>query len=145
MLKKLFHILFITTFFTSCNSQIANPKSLGKRILDLDKITFDENIDTLFSKVKHRKLPITDGYYDKEKKKTVTTDTLAFDIRISKKTPNQPLFYFLDKNFTEDYLVSIYTDKKNNFRAFSFSDFRKEPYDNILKKYRRSMVNIRLN
>ena len=147
MLKQNIFIVIITVLFISCTAQETNPKYIGNEILDLDKITFNESIDTLFSKVLHRKLPITDGYYDVINKKTVITDTLAFDVRISKKTPNQPLFYFLDKKFTEDYLVDFYTDSENNFKAISFSSLRKESYNDVLNmmrnKYKKHEVYIK--
>ncbi|QNK63237.1 hypothetical protein H7F33_01570 [Pedobacter sp. PAMC26386] len=132
-------------FVQNCEGQVKeNPKYLGVKFgdFDLDKITFKEDINTLFSKVKYIKLPRKDTYYDEVKKQEVIRDTLAFEYKIDPDDPNRETTYFLDRALRGD-LVFFFVDKSNRLKAFSFfisgtEDLSKkvEQIDNKYKQYR---------
>lgn len=59
---KFLLLFLITVSLSNCSSQTKdNPKYLGHEFgnFDLDKVTFKENIDTLFSKIDHANLDRT--------------------------------------------------------------------------------------
>jgi hypothetical protein len=114
----------ILLMFTSCKAQEKNPEYLGIKygVFDLDKITFLENVDMLFSKVeKYYKRPVDDGYFDEKLKKFMTTDTLYYTYRVSPKLVTQGMFKFKDFNIKSNEAIDFYMDKARNFRRIEVS------------------------
>ncbi len=143
-------ITFLCLVLQGCTSQ--NTKQFGEGLYDLDAIDFTVPLDTLAIKIPYNiTLPLTDGYYDKELKKEVVTDTFAYQRKIkglksfNDKT-NSPLFYFINTDFKTGF-VSFYLDRNENFVAFSFFESREKPFDDILNvlraKYKQYEVSIK--
>lgn len=82
-MMKIYKLLFFLNFtllFIGCNGQ-ENPHYIGKKfgIFDLDKVTFEENVDSLFSKVNKNDLILIvgkDSYFDTIQKKKFTPTQL---------------------------------------------------------------------
>ena len=95
----LYHILIYTILlfmFVSCHGQ-GNPNYIGAKYgaFDLDKITFSERLDTLFSKTeKYYKMPKGEELFDKQLGKYVIGDTLYHIYRISPKNVAEGTFRF---------------------------------------------------
>lgn len=123
------------TLFQNCQSQTKeNPKFLGSEngIFDFDKVTFKENIDTLFSKVKNE-------YYKNQIKDNgqLIGSQVFYDIESNKATN----IFFIDENYKATKPIFI-VDKNNVFFMISSSfktDFPPvkifERINNKFKKY----------
>lgn len=114
-------LLPISVFlFSGCNGQ-ENPKYIGKEfgVFDLDKITFKENLDTLFSKSDFFIITNKDSHFDTLQKKQIYTDTLAYIYRIPHaKVDGQ--YGFKNLNI-KDKVVSFTADNNKKFRKVDFS------------------------
>ena len=122
---KLFFFLSFTFLFIGCNGQ-ENPNYIGTKFgtFDLNKIKFEENIDTLFSKINKNDLILIVGknsYFDTIQKKEVYTDTIEYVYRIPQAKIGG-LYSF--KNFKiKDNVVSFYSDSLKRFRRVDFSTY----------------------
>lgn len=122
---KLFFFLNFSFLFIGCNGQ-ENPNYIGTKFgtFDLNKIKFEENIDTLFSKINRNDLILIVGknsYFDTIQKKEVYTDTIEYVYRIPQ-AKIEGLYSF--KNFKiKDNVVSFYTDSQKRFRRVDFSTY----------------------
>jgi hypothetical protein len=135
----------------SCQSQNKpNPVALGtgNGDFDLDQITFKEDANTLFSKVKFIKLPRMNKYYDKVKKENVLVDTPAFEYKVANEDKGKVNTYFLDRSLKQD-LVFFFTDKSSRLKAFSMLMFQKQDFasriEQIRKKYGNYEVKLKPN
>ncbi len=123
--------------FSNCNGQ-KNPKYLGKEYgsFDLDRITFDENLDSLFSKVDKADLILIEGkdsYYDTIQKKEINTNVTEYVYRM-RRTKADGVYVFKDFKI-KDAVVSFYTDKDKIFRRADFSTYMTtKEYNDLLNK-----------
>ena len=139
-MMKIYKILFFLNFtllFIGCNGQ-ENPHYIGKKfgIFDLDKVTFEENVDSLFSKVNKNDLILIvgkDSYFDTIQKKEIYTDTIEYVYRIPH-AKIENLYSF--KTFKiKDKVVSFYTDNQKRFRRIDFSTYMtKDEYKDLIAK-----------
>ncbi|SFC44772.1 hypothetical protein [Kaistella jeonii] len=124
-LYRLLVFLNLTFLIIGCNGQ-ENPNYIGKQYgtFKLEKITFKENLDSLFSKVNKDNLIFIvgkDSYFDTIKKKQIYTDTTDYVYRIPHAKMDS-IYSF--KNFKlKDVVVSFYTDKQKRFRRVDFSTY----------------------
>ena len=138
---KLYRLLFFLNFtllFTACNGQ-KNPDYIGQKFgtFDLDKIKFDENLDTLFSKVSKADLILIIGkysYFDTIQKKQIWTDTVEDYIYRIPHAKIEGLYSF--KNFKiKNKVVSFYADNQKRFRRVDFSiNMTEKEYANLIGK-----------
>ncbi|RZL34328.1 MAG: hypothetical protein EOO96_10165 [Pedobacter sp.] len=116
------HLMLI---FSSCTGQ-NNPKYIGKKfgVFNLDKISFDENLDTLFSKSDFFVIADKNSYYDTIKNKEIYTDTMAYIYRI----PHAKVdgLYSFKGIKIKDKVVSFTADKNKKFRKLDFSIYISE-------------------
>ncbi|MDO6811225.1 hypothetical protein Q4603_21590 [Zobellia galactanivorans] len=124
-------------FLCSCHTQ-NNPKYIGLEYgtLNLDNISFNENIDTLFSKIPYIRFTKTSN--DLFRASNIDNDTLAFEYRVKKENQSKQLYYFLHEDLSDE-MISFYSDKYKNLKAISFLiSTKKKPIeivDKIRKKY----------
>lgn len=150
-MKSNFYILLAVInllMIQGCHSQNSiNPKYLGGDF-DLDKVTFKEDVNVLFSKVQYIKLPRKDTYFDNVKKQDIVKDTLAFEYKVDEADRAKVNTYFLDRSLKYD-MVFFFTDKNNHFKAFSF--FMSQDHDftqqiaQIDEKYKKYKVKLKPN
>ena len=112
-------MFMIVTLTIGCKAQTSiQPKYIGKAYgkLDLEKIDFNENIDTLFSKTDHWILPETqEKYVDSNKPLSYVLDTMNFIYRIKNaKLNNNNQFKFGDININLNH-VDFYVTKAGKF------------------------------
>lgn len=133
-------LLFLTTLFfiTSCNGQ-KNPDYIGHKfgVFDLDKINFDENLDTLFSKVSKDDLILIIGkysYFDTIQKKQIRTDTIENYFYRIPHAKSEGLYSF--QNFKiKNKVVSFYADNQKRFRRVDFAiDMTEKEYARLIAK-----------
>lgn len=107
-------------FFSGCSGQ-DNPKYIGKKFgtFKLDKITFDENLDTLFSKSEFFVITDKNSHFDTLQKKQIWTDTMAYIYRI----PHAKVdgLYSFKGLKIKDKVVSFTSDKNKKFRKLDFA------------------------
>ena len=138
---KLFRLLFFLIFtllLSACNGQ-KNPDYIGHEFgtFDLDKINFEENIDTLFSKVNKANLILIVGkysYFDTIQQKQILTDTIEDYLYRIQYEKIEGLYSF--KKFKiKDKVISFYADNQKRFRRvdFSINMTEKEYFDLISK------------
>ena len=140
-MRELYKLLFLLSFillFTSCNGQ-KNPDYIGQKFgtFDLDKIKFEENLDTLFSKVNKADLILIVGkysYFDTGQKKQIWTDTIEDYIYRIPHEKIEGLYSF--KNFKiRDHVVSFYADNHKRFRRVDFSiSMTEKEYSDLISK-----------
>ncbi|MDQ0639992.1 hypothetical protein QF042_003557 [Pedobacter sp. W3I1] len=107
----------------SCNGQ-ENPGYIGAKygVLDLDKITFSEQLDTLFSKTeKYYKLPKGEEVFDEKLGKYVMADTLYHIYRIPAKNVAEGTFSFKRLEVKPKEVVDFYADHSHRFRKVEVS------------------------
>ncbi|EJL74344.1 hypothetical protein [Chryseobacterium populi] len=135
-MNKRYKLLFnfaVTFLFISCTAQ-ENPNYIGKQFVsfDLNKVTFQENLDTLFSKINKFDLiviPDTNSRFDTLQNK-ISNDPVAFIYRVKHKNTDG-LYSFQNLKVKE--VVSFYTDNQNRFRRVDFAMYLSEPeYQNLL-------------
>ena len=152
-MKTSFYIMLAAVnliIIQSCHSQNSiNPTYLGVKPgdFDLDKVTFKEDVNLLFSKVKYIKLPRMATYLDKKIKQEIK-DTLAFEYKVDKPDRNSVNAYFLVKSLKND-MVFFFVDKSNHLKAVSFfmsqnHDFNQQ-IEQIDEKYKRYKVKLKPN
>ena len=112
-------MLMIVTLTIGCKAQISiQPKYIGKAYgkLDLEKIDFNENIDTLFSKTDHWILPETqEKYVDSNKPLSYVLDIMNFIYRVKNaKLNNNNQFKFGNFNINLDD-ADFYVTKSGKF------------------------------
>jgi|GEM_PF-2773353 len=132
---KFLILIIAMTLFQNCQSQTKkNPKYLGSKYgsFDLGEVTFNEKIDTLFSKVKNE-------YYKNQIKENgqLVGSQVFYDIEANKATN----IFFIDENYKATKPIFI-VDKNNIFFMISSSfktDFPPvkifERINNKFKKY----------
>jgi len=137
-LYKLIFFLNFTLLFTACNGQ-KNPDYIGQKFgtFDLDRIDFEENLDTLFSKVNKADLILIVGkysYFDTIQKKQIWTNTIEDYIYRIPHAKIEGLYCF--KNFKiKDKVVSFYADNQKRFRRVDFSTYMtKDEYKDLISK-----------
>jgi len=119
-MKRYILFTFLCFLFACCKGQ-ENPKHIGKAYgeFDMDKITFDENLDSLFLKTDFFIIVKKDSYFDTIKNKQIWTDTLDYTYRIPHEKATG-LYTF--KNIKiKDEVVSFYSDRNKKFRKADFS------------------------
>lgn len=107
----------------SCNGQ-ENPEYIGARygVLDLDKVTFSEQLATMFSKTeKFYKLPKGDEHFDVKLNRDVATDTVYYIYRISPRFVAEGTFRFKMLDIKPQEVVDFYADDSGNFRKVEVS------------------------
>ena len=136
-LYQLFFFLNLIVLSANCYGQ-GNPKYIGSKYgsFDLDKITFQESPDTLFSKINKADLILLekkDSYFDTKQNKQIYTDIIGRIYRIPH-AKTDGLYSF--KSFIiKDKVVSFYTDSQKRFRRVDFSTYMtKAEYKNLLSK-----------
>lgn len=121
------------TLFQNCQSQTKqNPKYLGSEngIFDLDKATFNENIEILFSKIQYISL---DRTADKSK-------AWVYRNKIDDRNVKRNLISFFD---VENNRINVIADNKKVIQAFtSFVETNKNP-ESIISKLDKNMVPIK--
>lgn len=119
-----FIIIILMTLFQNCQSQTKeNPKYFGSEnvIFDLDKASFNENVEKLFSKVQHVSL---DRTADKSK-------AWVYRNKIGDGNVNPNLIRFFD---IENNRINVITNNKKVIQAFtSFIETNKNPESLISK------------
>ncbi|WP_293312232.1 hypothetical protein [Pedobacter sp. UBA5917] len=111
--------LSLLVVFVACTRQ--NPKYIGKDygVFDIDQVSFNENLDTLFSRSPFFVITKKNSHFDTLQKKEIWTDTLLYTYRIPK-AKVAGLYRF--KNITvKDNVVSFTADKNKKFRKVDFS------------------------
>ncbi len=112
------------TLFQNCQSQTKeNPKYLGFEnvVFDLDKVTFNENVEILFSKINHVSL---DRTADKSK-------AWVYRNKIDDNTVKPKLVSFFD---IENNKINVIANGKKEIQAFtSFIETNKNPESLISK------------
>jgi hypothetical protein len=109
--------------FASCNAQ-ENPRYIGTKygVFDLDKITFSEQLDTLFSKTeKYYKIPKGNEPFDEKLRKYLIRDTLYYIYRIPTKSIAEGTFKFKNLDIKPKAVVDFYADHSYNFRKMEAS------------------------
>lgn len=135
-INRLLIFLNFTLLFIGCNGQ-ENPKYIGKKFgtFDLDKITFEENLDTLFSRTNKTDLIRIVGkysYFDALQKKEIYTDTIEEYVYRIPHEKIEGLYSFKTFNI-KDKVVSFYTDNQRRFRRVDFSiNLTREEYTNLI-------------
>ena len=119
-----FTLIILMALFQNCQSQTKeNPKYLGSEngIFDLDRATFNENVETLFSKVLHVSL---DRTADKSK-------AWVYRNRIGESNVKSNLISFFD---IESNTINVITNSKKVIQAFtSFIETNRNPESLISK------------
>ena len=119
-----FILIILMALFQNCQSQTKeNPKYLGSEngIFDLDRATFNENVETLFSKVQHVSL---DRTADKSK-------AWVYRNRIGESNVKSNLISFFD---IESNRINVITNSKKVIQAFtSFIETNRNPESLISK------------
>lgn len=125
---KIYHLLSLMSLilcFSGCSGH-DNPKYIGKKfgLFQIDKITFDENLDTLFSKSDFFVITDKNSHFDTIQKKEIYTDTLAYIYRI----PHAKVdgLYSFKGLKIKDRVVSFTADKNKKFRKVDFSFYISE-------------------
>lgn len=117
-------LILLMTLFQNCQSQTKeNPKFLGSEngIFDLDKATFNENIETLFSKIQYVSL---DRTADKSK-------AWVYRNKIDDRNLKSNLISFFD---VENNRINVIADNRKVIQAFtSFVETNKNP-ESIISK-----------
>lgn len=117
-------LIILMTLFQNCQSQTKeNPKFLGSEngIFDLDKATFNENIEILFSKIQYISL---DRTADKSK-------AWVYRNKIDNRNVKRNLISFFD---VENNRINVIADNKKVIQAFtSFVEINKNP-ESIISK-----------
>ncbi|MBF6654793.1 hypothetical protein HUE46_01190 [Flavobacterium columnare] len=119
-----FFLIFFLFLLSNCQSQ-QNEKYIGLKygIFDIDKVTFTENIDTLFSKIPHVEiLKEING----RKMRVFRVKSIAQDKKLFK-------YFNIEEGNTEFYL----DDKNNLVRIHQMINTNKNTVDNFLEKVRR--------
>ncbi len=120
----IFILIILMILFQNCQSQTKeNPKYLGAEsgIFDLDKATFNENVETLFSKIQHVSL---DRTADKSK-------AWVYRNKIGDGNVKPNLISFFD---VENYRINVIANNKKVIQAFtSFIETDKNPESLISK------------
>jgi hypothetical protein len=107
----------------NCNAQ-ENPKYIdaGYGVFHLDKITFSEQLDSLFSKTeKYYKLPKGEEYFNDGQKKYALKDTVYYIYRIPSKFVAEGTFRFKNLAIKPKEVVDFYADDSGNFRKIEVS------------------------
>ena len=119
-----FLLIILMTLFQNCQSQTKeNPKYMGAEngIFDLDKATFNENVETLFSKVQHVSL---DRTADKSK-------AWIYRNKMDDGNAQTNLISFFD---IENSRINVITNNKKVIQAFTtFIETDKNPESLISK------------
>lgn len=105
----------------SCKGQ-NNPQYIGAQfgVLDLDKVTFTEQLDTLFSKAgKSYKMAKVDEVLDDQSGKAGSTLHYIYRIPASAATPG--MFSFKKLAIGRNEVVDFYADQGNRFRKVEVS------------------------
>ncbi|MBP2616009.1 hypothetical protein [Chryseobacterium jejuense] len=136
---KFFLLLALFVVFQNCQSQLKeNPKYLGSKegSIDLDKVTFKENIDTLFSKVPHVELDRTN-----EKSKA-----WLYRNKIEDKNAKVSIVNLMELSNNR---VDVIADKDKKIQAFtSFIETNRDPgnlINDLDKKYGKYRVKLKPN
>jgi len=109
--------------FMSCKGQ-ENPRYIGAEygVFDLNKITFGEQLDTLFSKTeKYYKLPKGEEYFDQKQGSYLLKDTLYYIYRILPKFVTEGTFKFKNLDIKPKQVVDFYADHSHHFRKMELS------------------------
>jgi len=115
--------MMLLFMFESCSGQ-DNPPYIGAEYgtFDLDKITFSERLDTLFSKTeKYYKMPKGDEVFDEKSGKYLIRDTLYHMYRTPTKYVAEGTFRFKSLLIKPKEVVDFYTDHLHNFRKVEVS------------------------
>jgi len=108
----------------SCQSQgKPNPKYLGAKFgdFDLDKVTFKENVDSLFSKSKDYFIRAEkNSAFSTKVKREPLKDTVGFQYFLDIETNKSLKVFFFDKRFNDSKCQFI-TDKNKNLMGVYFS------------------------
>ncbi len=123
MKTKILILIFIVMACTTGKNQNYIGVEYGS--YDLSKINFEENIDTLFSKIPHLILPHTQNKFNPENGKYSIADTIAYEIRIEKIARSSQLFHFSKPEFTTNN-VNVILTKNKDFAGFKFNEFDTE-------------------
>jgi len=122
--SHIFILIILMNLFQNCQSQTKeNPKYLGAEngVFDLDKATFNENVETLFSKVQHVSL---DRTADKSK-------AWVYRNKIDEGNVKTNLISFFD---IENNRINVIVNNKKVIQAFtSFVETNKSP-ESIISK-----------
>lgn len=120
---KTYTLLFLITFnmlFIACNGQ-ENQKRIGKEfgMFDIDKISFSENLDSLFAKSAFFVITKKNSHFDTIQNRQIWTDTLLYIYRI----PHEKVdgLYSFKNLKVKDAVVSFASDKNKKFRKVDFS------------------------
>ena len=131
-------LLLITVSFSNCNAQIEdNPKYLGNELgsFDLDKVTFEENIDTLFSKIDHVNLDRTN----------TINKVWVYRNKLDAKKKDDFISFFSIQNFK----INVIANEKKQVEAFTtFAETKSNPdviISEIDKKYGKYRTKLKLD
>lgn len=109
--------------FVSCKGQ-ESPKYIGAKygVFDLDKITFSEQLDTLFSGTeKYYMLPKGNERFDGKLGKYMMQDTMYYIYRIPPKNVVEGTFRFRSLEIKPKEVVDFYADHSHHFRKVEVS------------------------
>lgn len=112
--KFLFAVIFVLSVYSCKSQEKENPKTLGSSNFDIEKITFHENIDTLFGASKYYKTSIKD----------IDSD-IAYNYIISKKQ-NENIKVSLGNTDISSYKYDFKVSKNNEIIGVSTSFVLKE-------------------
>lgn len=126
---NLITLCMFVNFLCGCTAQQnENPQYLegNNGSFDLDRISFNEDLNILFSKVPHNIIADKQSHYDKELNKEVVTDTVAFIYRVQSKARTDEMFNFGIYEVPADDVVSFYQTKDGKFGYVSLSIYLSE-------------------
>ena len=131
-------LLLITVSFSNCNSQTKdNPKYLGNEFgsFDLDKVTFKENIDTLFSKIDHVNLDRTN----------TINKVWVYRNKLDANKKDDFISFFSIQNFK----INVIANQEKQIEAFTtFAETKSNPdviISEIDKKYGKYRTKLKLD
>ncbi|EJL74649.1 hypothetical protein [Chryseobacterium populi] len=133
--KFLFAVIFVLSVYSCKSQEKENPKTLGSSNFDIEKITFHENIDTLFGTNKYYKTSIKDSDSD-----------ISYNYIISKKQ-NENIRVSLGNTDISSYKYDFKVSKNNEIIGVSTSFVLKENIkdkiiNDIDRQYKTFKVNI---
>lgn len=134
--KFLFAILFVLSVYSCKSQEKENPTTLGTTNFDIEKITFKEDINTLFGKNKYYKTSIKDD----------NASDIAYNFIVSKKE-NQGIKVSLGNIDISKYKYDFKVSKDNKIIGISTSFVSKENIkdkiiQNIDNQFKSYKVNI---
>lgn len=134
--KFLFAIIFVLCVYSCKSQKKENPKTLGSTNFDIEKISFKENITTLFGKNKYYKTSIKDS----------NASDIAYNYIVSKKE-HQNIRISLGNIDLSTYKYDFKISKDNKIIGVSTSFVSKENMrdkiiQNIDDQFKKNRVNI---